>query len=210
MDVHPPHEPIHSWRDFLLHLATITVGLLIAIALEQTVEALHHRHQRMETRENLRREIMENRETFAADLRAIAGEKKMLEANIAALRRLRSKQPVAPDALHFAWSWNSMQDSAWQTAHETTAIALFPNEQVQHYSVTYAQQSNVNQAGIALSHSITAAEIPLTVQPDLNSLTPAQIDELIRNCAASLNQIEFLSGVTASLDGFYQAVLRED
>ena len=37
MDVHAPHEPIHTWRDFFIHLITITVGLLIAISLEGMV-----------------------------------------------------------------------------------------------------------------------------------------------------------------------------
>jgi hypothetical protein len=29
LDVHPPHEKIHGFKDFLLHLLTITIGLLI-------------------------------------------------------------------------------------------------------------------------------------------------------------------------------------
>jgi hypothetical protein len=40
--MHPPREAAHTWKDFFIHIATICVGLLIAIALEQTVEALHH------------------------------------------------------------------------------------------------------------------------------------------------------------------------
>jgi len=44
LDVHMPH-PTHTWSDFLIRIATITVGLLIAISLEQTVEWVHHRHQ---------------------------------------------------------------------------------------------------------------------------------------------------------------------
>ena len=40
MEVHPPDHAIHSWRDFIIHIATIVVGLLIAIGLEQSVEAL--------------------------------------------------------------------------------------------------------------------------------------------------------------------------
>src|SRR6202453_2999126 len=127
----------------------------------------------------------------------------MLEDNIATLRKLRAHQQVPADALHFAWGWNGMQDSAWQTARQTAALDLFPARQVEAYSIAYGQQSVVNEAGIALSHSITTAEIPLTLQPDLSELTPAQIDELIRNCAASLNQIDFLSGVTISLDRIY-------
>ena len=40
LDVHPPHEAAHSWKDFLIHIATIVVGVLIAIGLEQTVELM--------------------------------------------------------------------------------------------------------------------------------------------------------------------------
>jgi hypothetical protein len=46
LDVHPPHAPTHTWKDFFIHIATICVGLLIAIGLEQSVEAIHHRHER--------------------------------------------------------------------------------------------------------------------------------------------------------------------
>lgn len=31
LEVHPPHHSISGWRDFLLHLLTITIGLLIAL-----------------------------------------------------------------------------------------------------------------------------------------------------------------------------------
>ena len=56
LDVHPPHNTPHTWRDFFIHIATIAVGLLIAVGLEQTVEAIHHQHQRTELRETLDRE----------------------------------------------------------------------------------------------------------------------------------------------------------
>ena len=44
IEVHPPDEKIHGVRDFLLHLFTITIGLLIALGLEAGVERLHHHH----------------------------------------------------------------------------------------------------------------------------------------------------------------------
>ena len=40
LDVHPPHEAAHTWKDFFIHIATIVVGLLIAVSFEQTVENL--------------------------------------------------------------------------------------------------------------------------------------------------------------------------
>lgn len=48
IDVHPPHQVIHTWREYLLHRSTIVLGLLIAIGLEQSVEALHRAHEGQE------------------------------------------------------------------------------------------------------------------------------------------------------------------
>ncbi|MBW4040411.1 MAG: hypothetical protein HIU91_16445, partial [Acidobacteria bacterium] len=45
LDVHPPHQAAHTRKDFFIHIATICVGLLIAIGLEQSVEWLHRKHQ---------------------------------------------------------------------------------------------------------------------------------------------------------------------
>ena len=57
LDVHSPHEPIIGWKDFLLHLFTITIGLLIALSLEGMVEWFHHRHLVHEAEASLYREI---------------------------------------------------------------------------------------------------------------------------------------------------------
>src|ERR1035441_1129472 len=55
LDVHMPHAT-HTWKDFFIHLGTITAGLLIAIGLEQGVEKLHHVHHRHELEASLRAE----------------------------------------------------------------------------------------------------------------------------------------------------------
>jgi hypothetical protein len=60
LDVHPPHEPINTWKGFALHIATIVIGLFIAVTLEQTVEYIHHRHEVREAREALAAEHEEN------------------------------------------------------------------------------------------------------------------------------------------------------
>ncbi|MGA8940551.1 MAG: hypothetical protein WB439_15425 [Acidobacteriaceae bacterium] len=56
IDIHPPqHTPI-TRRDFFIHLGIVVLGILIAIALEQSVEALHQAHQRAELRQALAHE----------------------------------------------------------------------------------------------------------------------------------------------------------
>ena len=56
LDVHPPHEAVHTWRDFFIHIATIVIGLLIAVGLEQTVESIHHHREASELRKDLHAE----------------------------------------------------------------------------------------------------------------------------------------------------------
>ena len=64
IDVHPPHKRIHGVGEFFLHLFTITVGLLIALALESAAEGVHHRHQRVEAETTIREEMTENRRSL--------------------------------------------------------------------------------------------------------------------------------------------------
>jgi hypothetical protein len=56
LDVHPPHHAANSWRDFFIHIATIVIGLLIAVGLEQSVEAIHRHHEREKLRAALTEE----------------------------------------------------------------------------------------------------------------------------------------------------------
>jgi hypothetical protein len=53
LDVHPAHHAASTWKDFFIHIATIVIGLLIAVGLEQTVEYFHHQHQRHDVRQGI-------------------------------------------------------------------------------------------------------------------------------------------------------------
>jgi hypothetical protein len=57
MDIHPPHEPVRSVKDFLYHMLTIVLGILIALSLEGLVEWSRHRRLVHDTREFLTREV---------------------------------------------------------------------------------------------------------------------------------------------------------
>ncbi len=49
LDVHAPHSKIEGIKEFLLHLFTISVGLLIAVGIEGCVERYHHFRSRGRT-----------------------------------------------------------------------------------------------------------------------------------------------------------------
>ena len=56
LEVHPPHTSTHSWRDFFIQIGTIAVGLLLALGLEQGVEAIHRHRERIRLLQDLREE----------------------------------------------------------------------------------------------------------------------------------------------------------
>src|SRR6201995_2335043 len=88
-DIHPPEEAAHSWRDILIHLATITIGLFIALSLEGCVEWQHHRHLVHEARENIRSEMIDNQKELHDALDQIHKDQAQVKADIEALKLLR-------------------------------------------------------------------------------------------------------------------------
>jgi hypothetical protein len=67
IDVHVPHAT-HTWKDFWIHLGTIAAGLLIAISLEQSVEALHRLHERHVLEADLQVEARRNHDYALIDI----------------------------------------------------------------------------------------------------------------------------------------------
>src|ERR1700729_1381591 len=94
IDVHPPHEPIHGWRDFFIHLATITIGLLIALSLEGCVEWQHHRHLVHEAEASLHREIEGNSKNVQATLDDVHKQQVALAQDIVVLKKIIANPKV--------------------------------------------------------------------------------------------------------------------
>jgi hypothetical protein len=144
MDVHAPHESLHTWKDFWIHLGTITIGLLLAIGLEQSVEWMHHRHQRHQLQEDLRAEAEQNRAVIARDLRMRELEPWFDLAMRGAARgagqsgNVQVNLPLPPcipgsvgtaEVRYFAPS-----QAVWATAKESGLVALLPVEEGRMYA----------------------------------------------------------------------------
>ena len=202
MDVHAPHEPIHTWKDFTLHLATITIGLLIALGLEGLVEAAHHRHLLHQAETNLRAEVSSNRQTLAGDEKQLDGTEQEIESDLKLLTAVKTHQPTSGQ-LAENWEWNSMDSAAWNTARDTGAIALMPYEYAQTYSDIYGQQGVVNDQSRNYIGSIYKISEPLKGGRKLADLQPAEIDTMIANSQQALVELDHLRDLSKSLDLIY-------
>jgi hypothetical protein len=87
LDVHAAHEDIRSWRGFLIHIAAIVIGLLIAVGLEQSVEFFHHRHQREQLVAALQRDGEANRGYLEDDIAKAQGVLDWALGQVAAFER---------------------------------------------------------------------------------------------------------------------------
>ncbi len=212
MDVHPPHEPIRSWQDFLLHLLTITVGLLIALALQAGVEELHYRHIVSEARANLRREILENQQTYAENLRSLQSDEEMLKHDIGQLRDLRAGKPPEHLDLHWSFDWNSYVDAAWKSARDSGALAHMSPEALEDYSGVYNQQQYVNELGTGILFDEAKAAAPLQFAKDHSDpreLQPADIQTMLLNTAELSARLVTLQSIMKPLVEDYTTLLKE-
>jgi hypothetical protein len=208
MEVHPPEHGIHSWRDFLVHMGTITLGLLIALGLEASAEALHHHHQVNEARERIHRELEENRQTIAKDRDVLQKTWTQMQTNV---KVLNASGPLDSGQLQFGWYWSAGETSAWQTARDTGALALMPYDEVQRYADVYFQQASVNQAADAYIQQNARAVQPLLSHgvPEHGklsgvTLTPEERKQLSQGCLDTLSQIGLVLDLSASLDELYR------
>jgi hypothetical protein len=209
MDVSPPHQPIRTWKEFLVHLLTITIGLCIALMLEAGVEAIHHRHLVRDARENLRREIEANHALYAQNLQAVEQNRSRLARDIEQLRELRDGKKLDKPGLTWRWDWNSYADAAWRTARESGATVYMDPAWVSTYSWVYAQQEYVNSTALAITGEENRAGAPLRADNDPARLTAAEIETLLIKSAEIDLSFGTLESTMKSLDDMYVAALQK-
>jgi hypothetical protein len=155
IDVHAPHGGLHTWKDFWIHLGTITLGLLIAISLEQSVEWMHRLHERSQLQEDLRSEALTNHDFVTTDVaiydRQIAWllelQRDVEEARATAGKAafLYPERPEGiPDSPHYV-SYHVFETEAWTTAKESSLLVLLPRAEAEIYARVYIQSDQVTQ-----------------------------------------------------------------
>ena len=185
MDVHAPHEPIHSWRDAALHLAIVTVGLFIALSLEALVEHLHNRHLVAEARTNIREELQINHEATQDDIHRVQLTIDGFRANIDTIHRLQTDPKNFHGSITNTMSFNSLNDAAWRTARDTGALSFMPYKEIQRYSDLYFLEDLVNKKAIAAGEQSFHAQIPTLMGYDITSIPPAEVNQMLRDNAAT-------------------------
>lgn len=203
MEVHPPQSPIHSVKDFMMHLLAITIGLLIALGLESSVEWVHHRRLVREARENISQEIGYNQRNVTKELGQLPTEEGQLEKLMAVLEEREKGTAANPDK-NMVWSVTRLSDASWNTAFSTGAVAHMDYDDVRHYAQLYALQQLYNSSMDRYLESrrdmyVFLAEMNLPDKP-----SQAEFEVGKRAIASEMVTAEFLREISASLSENYK------
>ena len=141
LDVHAPHEVLHTWKGFFIHIATIVVGLFIAVALEQSVEAINRHSEVAALREDLHQEshqiLADANKSEAAHLYEI----RWLTTRIAQTQlAIRERHPIGPRGTNDMPSYASPDIPIWRSAKAGGRTALLTKGEVNAYAeIEYVQ-----------------------------------------------------------------------
>jgi hypothetical protein len=209
IDVHPPNEPIHGWRDFFIHLTTITIGLLIALSLEGCVEWRHHRHLAHEAETSLHAEIRQNSQAVQKYLVVVHKQQEALVKDVVILKHIIKNQK-APDASKIALEFNitSLDNVSWKTAQSTGALSYIPYELAQEYGDLYTTQDELEVA-----EQQAARDLIISVGPFINSgkddpdPTGGQAESTKQKVEVLQGQLILVNSLAETLDGQYKKFL---
>ncbi|HZZ40534.1 MAG TPA: hypothetical protein VFE06_15465 [Acidobacteriaceae bacterium] len=200
LDVHPPQHAATTWRDFFIHIATIVLGLVIAIGLEQTVELLHHRHQREQLQADLRSEAEQNLQVIDRDLKMQGLEVWFEEASHGGSVGGKGKvqvslapAPCLPGSVGTAeYRYFAPSQAVWTTAREGGLVVLLPVEQARmqarlahNYELLGAARDlvfNDCQSIVAMRRRFARAGATPGA-PELWSMSPEQAERLAATAA---------------------------
>jgi hypothetical protein len=148
MEIHGPEGPTSSFKDFLIHIVIVTIGILIALGLEGIRETIYVHRVVRDARENFHVELVGNRRNLDRELKNDSEMLAQLNQIIADLPKLR-KAPAEFRArvAKLYPSGYFFSSSRWESALSTGALGHMSVDEVNQYA-------EVN----FLAHAYTALE----------------------------------------------------
>jgi len=188
IDVHAPHETTHTWTDFFIHIGTIAVGLLLAIGLEQAVEALHHQHERDELIVAMRAEAQNNRPVFentiSRNVERLAWGRSLVAALTQATPKNGMVDVILPPHQPIPAAPNPAR-ATWTIAKTNGKAALLPDNLAELYDRLDYEAELEQQADAAFAAPVLAVQaITIRLGIDLSHASVLRLSVADRDALA--------------------------
>lgn len=191
LEVHAPHEGVHGWRGFLLHITAIAIGLLLALALEKLAEYAHERRQLTEARRELATEVDDNRSRWAKNVAEASRIEDELTTELRTIRTLAAHVPLNTLKLDYSVQFHAVLDGPWQAARQSGSLSLMPDAELQTLAWFHAILASLMESMHALEASVQiAGAIAKSGHPE--ELSSRDLDELRSRTLEALGRLENL------------------
>ena len=131
LDIHAPHQTVHTWKDFLVHIAAIAIGLLLALGLEKVAEYIHERRLRTDGRRELAMEVADNRRIFGLNVIEATRIEQELDADLKVIQALRLHAPVGDAKFDYSVTFHATHRRPLAGGSENGSLNLMPYEELQ-------------------------------------------------------------------------------
>jgi hypothetical protein len=137
LNVRPPARAARNWREFLVQIATITIGLLLAVSLERGAEAVSWHLKVKDARERLNAEITRNLKVYVHRDDVAACIAKTLQGLRATLRDVQARKPTAPVAAFVSPENGPIRAQIWKSLVTAQVVPHLSATDLDGYSNFY-------------------------------------------------------------------------
>jgi hypothetical protein len=200
---------MHGWRDFLLHLFTITIGLLIALGLEGCVEWQHHRHLVHEAEASLHAEIESNAKGLPGALAGLHKNQAELKQDVEVLKYvIKNHKEPEHASMSIGSGIQTFDDVSWRTAQSTTALSYMPYARAEEYADIYTTQAELFDSEKQAARDAIISLAPFMNMADTDpNLTEAQANDIKQKIETLQGQLTLVESFMNSLDRSYKKFL---
>ena len=226
LEPHAPHEPIHSWKSFAIHIAAIAVGLLLALALEQGAEAIHHGHQRSDIEAQMNAVLQADTRLDDEDFKKLSSMRAyLIELRASIVTKLHGTQgavqpPIRDSRMAAFLVFPGL--APYKAAQRDGTVALLPADHIRLYNRLAFARDVMAIDRDTWFKSIAALEAfqqrfvvsegtmeggAVVTAPDVGALSSAELGEYLGHVTLVIQEINILSARLDLLDLEIRALL---
>jgi len=195
LDVHPAHHAASSWKEFFVHIATICIGLLIAIGLEQTVEYIHLRRELTDARRELAEEKNTNIRIYHRNRASFQEGRAKIELYLAQIRATLGRPGTPLPVFNMPVGFRFHVYTAWTIAQRGSALTLMsPAEQSANDRI-YVSMHTLDEHEEQVYEQLEHIRAVFLADPNPVHVTHEQALAMYRDLSEALADVDNLADV---------------
>jgi hypothetical protein len=209
MEIHPPKKPIHSLKEFLRELVTVTAGILIALSLDGLVAWRHHRNLAQEASANIVSEVRENQKELGNELKDLDKMQRQSQVLIEIVHKLQSSRNAPVHEFQLIWSFAELHATSWDTAARTGALSYMPYAEVKRYTEVYdLQRSFTDLQQGSFSAALEVEGLTTLMSRNPKTLSSGELADAERRIGIAMSNVRAMQQLATVLERRYADLLK--